>query len=95
MRKRLLAAFVSLCMTVSLLPAAVFAADGPESAAAGLCQHHPQHDETCGYTTGTEETPCTHQHMEECYAFATSCTHTHDETCGGLADPTLCIHQCS
>ena len=94
MRKRLLAAFVSLCMTVSLLPAAVFAADGPESAAAGLCQHHPQHDETCGYTAGTAEAPCTHQHMEECYTFATSCTHTHDETCGGLADPTLCTHQC-
>ncbi len=48
----------------------------------GLCEHHTEHDDDCGYTEGTPETPCSHEHTDECYETVTECTHEHDEACG-------------
>ena len=63
MRKRLTAAFLCLCLLFTLLPATAFAegetGSGAPQAGSALCEHHPQHDESCGYTEGTEGTPCT------------------------------------
>ena len=28
----------------------------------GLCEHHPEHTEDCGYTEGTEGAACEHEH---------------------------------
>ena len=72
MKKRLLSAFVSLCMIVSLLPTMAFAETGVQDSGivtseGGLCEHHTQHDENCGYTEGTAEIPCSHEHTEDCY----------------------------
>lgn len=61
----------------------------------GLCEHHTQHNESCGYTVGMPEQPCTHEHTEDCYITAENCIHRHDESCGGLDDPSACNHQCS
>ena len=54
-------------MTLTLLPTAAFAADGETAALSpdtgGLCEHHPEHDEACGYMPQTEDTagaPCGH-----------------------------------
>ena len=85
MRKRLTAAFMCLCLLVTLLPATAFA-DGkpdrdPSPAESGLCEHHPSHDEACGYTGGSEESPCTHEHDEACYTLVTSCVHEHGPEC--------------
>ena len=66
MRKRLTAALLCLCLLFTLLPATAFAegeaGSGAPQAGSALCEHHPQHDESCGYTEGTEEVPCTHEH---------------------------------
>lgn len=85
MRKRLTAAFMCLCLLVTLLPATAFA-DGkpdrdPSPAESGLCEHHPSHDEACGYTGGSEGSPCTHEHDEACYTLVTSCVHEHGPEC--------------
>ena len=97
MKKRILSLTMALFVTVSMFPSAVFAAPMDSGAIVisdGLCEHHTQHDEGCGYTEGVSEQPCTHEHTEECYVPVTSCIHTHDESCGGLADPPACTHVC-
>ncbi len=33
----------------------------------GLCEHHPQHDQDCGYVAPVEGHDCTHQHTDDCY----------------------------
>ena len=67
MKKRILSILLLCCMVLTLLPTAAFAADGEantrSSDAGGLCEHHPAHDEACGYTPQTEDaagTPCGH-----------------------------------
>lgn len=89
MKKRLFAAFVCLCMIVSLLPTMAFAEAGVQdsgivTSASGLCEHHTQHDESCGYTEGTAEILCSHEHDESCGGLTDpeACNHTHDEACG-------------
>ena len=94
MRKRIFAAFVCLCMMVALVPSMAYA-DGTVSVG-GLCEHHPQHDNACGYSEATTETPCTHEHTEDCYTVVTNCVHEHTEACysEGNAEP-ICGHVCS
>ena len=85
MKKRLFAAFVSLCIIMSMLTTMVFAEgvqdSGIVTSESGLCEHHTQHDESCGYTEGTAEIPCSHAHTEECYTLVTKCVHTHTADC--------------
>ena len=97
MKKRLFAVLASLCMVVSMVPTIAFAQDsGTTIGVSDLCEHHTEHTSDCGYTEGTPEQPCAHEHTDECYAIAGQCVHTaHDESCGGLADPTVCTHVCS
>ena len=96
MKKRLFAVLASLCMVVSMVPTMAFAQDsGTTIGVSDLCEHHTEHTSDCGYTEGTLEQPCAHEHTDECYAIAGQCVHTaHDESCGGLADPTACTHVC-
>lgn len=73
MKRRFLAVFAAACLLVSMVPATVFAQEG------GLCEHHAQHNESCGYTEGTAEVPCSHAHTEQGYTSVTQCVHTHTE----------------
>ena len=99
MRKRILSLCMALFVTVSMLSTSAFAQGSAQDNGAvvisdGLCEHHPNHDASCGYTEETPEQPCTHEHTEECYVPVTSCVHIHDESCGGLGDPPACTHVC-
>lgn len=103
MKKRLFAAFVCLCMIVSLLPTMAFAEAGVQdsgivTSASGLCEHHTQHDESCGYTERTEEIPCSHEHNENCGGLTDpeACNHSHDEACGYVSatEGTPCTFVC-
>ncbi len=67
MKKRILSILLLCSMVLTMLPAPAFAADEETYAlppdTGGLCEHHPEHDETCGYTPQTEDaagTPCGH-----------------------------------
>ena len=119
MKKRFFAALASLCVMMSALPMVAFAEGEPDSgtplvpstqAGSALCEHHPSHDEACGYTEGTEGSPCTHEHDEDCYQLVTECVHEHSPECCPAqsvsentatpsqpeeADPTACTHVCS
>ena len=52
-----------------------------EEYAGGLCEHHPEHDEECGYSEGIAGTACSHEHTDDCYREVIDCTHRHDEDC--------------
>ena len=114
MKKRILSILLLCCMVLTLLPAPAFAADGETGArasdAGGLCEHHPKHDEACGYTEGAAEIPCSHEHTEECHSLITRCVHAHTAECypaesvsenaDGLSEaengaPTECVHGCT
>lgn len=101
--KRLFAAIVSLCMIVSLLPTTAFAEAGVQDSivitgTSGLCEHHTEHTADCGYTEGTAEIPCSHEHDESCGGLIDpeACNHTHDETCGYVpaTEGTPCTYVC-
>lgn len=72
---------------MSMLPTMVFAEgvqdSGIVTSESGLCEHHTQHDESCGYTEGTAEIPCSHEHNENCGGLTDpeACNHTHDKAC--------------
>ena len=106
MKKRLFAVVASLCMVVSMVPTMAFAQDsGAAIGASGLCEHHTEHTADCGYTEGTAEIPCSHEHTEDCYTLAAKCVHTHTADCypaNGTATPSdaeekepVCGHMCS
>ena len=114
MKKRILSILLLCCMMLTMLPAPAFAAEGEAGARAsnpgGLCEHPPEHDEACGYTEGTAEIPCSHEHAEECHSLITRCVHAHTAECypaesvsenaDGLSEaenaaPTECAHGCT
>lgn len=80
----------SLCVLLGLT---VLLSGTPISALAvsedGICPHHAEHDENCGYAEAVEGQPCTHEHSEECYQI-TNCIHTCGEECSEG-----CVHICS
>ena len=61
MKKRILSILLLCCMVLTMLPAPAFAADEEAYALpldmGGLCEHHPEHDEACGYIPKTAEIP--------------------------------------
>lgn len=77
-KKRILSLLLCGALLFSLCPQAAFA-EGAE--AGGLCEHHPQHTAECGYTEGSEGTPCSHEHTEDCYTLVTECVHEHGSEC--------------
>lgn len=84
----------------------IAAAEVESPADVGLCIHHTQHTEDCGYTEGEKGTPCGHEHTEDCYAPMKQCVHAHGESCYPVAEgsasenvaegePHTCTHECS
>lgn len=107
MAKRWLAVVLCLCMIFPSAAMTVAAAEEPaeETPAytGGLCEHHLEHTEDCGYVEAVEGSPCQHEHTEDCYAAVPSesesvepvCSHVHDESCGYSAptEGTPCTHE--
>ena len=91
MKKRIVSLSMVLVLCLTLLPISAFAAEGSGAviSTSGLCTHHTVHDDTCGYVEGIAESPCTHEHGEECYTEVTSCIHEHTEDCYPAVDSSL------
>lgn len=94
MRKRILSAVLSAAMLLSSTP--VYADVVVETAdpEVGLCEHHTEHEDWCGYIAPTPGIPCAHEHEENCYSEVLTCgleedviatdgnsTHVHDDQC--------------
>ena len=92
------AAFLLAAAMIFTMPGVpTFAVEAGASAVhTGLCEHHPEHTEDCGYTEGTEGAACEHEHKvnggeadredplgdtEDCYTLVKKCVHEHDESC--------------
>ena len=81
-RKRLAAFLLAAAMIFTMPGIPAFAVEAGASAVhTGLCKHHPEHTEGCGYTEGTEGAACEHEHTEDCYTLVEKCVHEHDESC--------------
>ena len=81
-RKRLAAFLLAAAMIFTMPGVPAFAVEAGASAVhTGLCEHHPEHTEDCGYTEGTEGAACEHEHTEDCYTLVKKCVHEHDESC--------------
>lgn len=107
MARRWLAVILCLCMifpsAVTLVSAAEEPAEETPAYTGGLCEHHLEHTEDCGYVEAVEGSPCQHEHTEDCYAAVPSesesvepvCSHVHDESCGYSAptEGTPCTHE--
>lgn len=65
-RKRLTAFLLTAVMILTMPQMQIAAAEVESPADVGLCIHHTQHTEDCGYTEGEKETPCGHAHTEDC-----------------------------
>lgn len=91
MKKRIVSLTMVLALCLMLLPASAFAAEdsGAAIGTGGLCAHHTEHDDTCGYVEGSAESPCTHEHSEDCYTEVTSCTHEHTGECYPASDSSI------
>ena len=105
-RKRLTAFLLTAVMILTMPQMQIAAAEVESPADVGLCIHHTQHTEDCGYTEGEKETPCGHAHTEDCYAPIKQCVHEHGESCYPVAEdsasenvaerePHTCTHECS
>ena len=70
----------AMIFTMPGVPASAVEA-GVSAVHTGLCEHHPEHTEDCGYTEGTEGAACKHEHTEDCYTPVKKCIHEHDESC--------------
>ena len=81
LKKRIAALLMAGAMVCSTLPANVLAVESSDQNVGGLCEHHTEHNADCGYTEGIEETPCNHEHTEDCYTLVTECVHKHTEDC--------------
>ena len=105
-RKRLTAFLLTAVMILTMPQMQIAAAEVESPADVGLCIHHTQHTEDCGYTEGEKETPCGHAHTEDCYVPIKQCVHEHGESCYPVAEdgasenvaegePHTCTHECS
>ena len=74
--KRVSSAILAGVMALHCIPMATFAAETD-----GLCPHHTQHTEACGYSAAVEWHECGHEHTDECYQSVTECVHSHGD-CG-------------
>lgn len=70
----------AMIFTMPGVPASAVEA-GVSAVHTGLCKHHPEHTENCGFTEGTEGAACEHEHIENCYTLVKKCVHEHDESC--------------
>ena len=80
-KRKIISLLLCGAMLVSHCTPSAFAEAQTITTADGLCEHHTEHTEDCGYTAGTPETPCAHEHTEDCYTEVTECIHEHTPEC--------------
>ena len=62
MMKKIISLFMTLVMILSVTNVAVYAVQPVGT----LCEHHVEHNETCGYVAEDEGSPCMHIHDKTC-----------------------------
>ena len=74
MKRRIISIITALALCWSLCPTWAFAYEGewePDTGTdTGLCSHHTEHTDECGYIAPSEGQPCGHAHTDDCYTIA-------------------------
>lgn len=83
---------LAAAVVFNMLPLGGLAVSASENSGTGICEHHTEHTEDCGYA---EAEDCRHEHTEECYTAEgeLDCHHEHDEDCG-YAKAHECTYVC-
>lgn len=84
MKRRIISSILTLSMVLSMLPVTVWASEADPDT--GLCPHHTEHTEECGYIPASEGAPCAHVHTEDCWIEVVNCVHVHDESCYSVGE---------
>lgn len=79
--KKLLSGLLCMSVLFSACPSTGFAEEIKAFPEEGLCEHHPKHDESCGYSAAVPGTNCSHEHSEDCYREVEKCIHRHTSDC--------------
>lgn len=93
-KRRILSVVLSAAMLLTSTPVYADVMAEPIDPEVGLCEHHTEHEEWCGYVAPTPGTPCGHEHDEACYSEVLACgleedvtatdgnsAHIHDDEC--------------
>lgn len=90
--KRSMGILLAAAMIFNMLPLGGLPVSASENGGTGICEHHTEHTEGCGYA---EERDCRHEHSQECYTAEgePDCHHEHDEDCG-YAKAHECAYVC-
>ena len=92
--RRITSLFLTIMMVLSMVTTAMPAHMENARQDTGLCEHHPQHTDECGFVQAQAGHPCTHVHDTSCgYVEAVEgspCGHTCTESSGCVT--TQCTH---
>ena len=93
-KRRILSVVLSAAMLLTSTPVYADVMAEPIDPEVGLCEHHTEHEDWCGYIAPTLGTPCGHEHDEACYSEVLACgleedvtatdgnsAHIHDDEC--------------
>lgn len=79
---------LSVALVVGMLPTSAWAAEAKSNNyTGGICEHHPEHDDTCGYREAVDGSDCNHVHTADCYVKELICEveesdeHSHSDEC--------------
>lgn len=97
--KRVLSFCLAVLMLFSAVPMDALAAVADSAEFTGTCEHHTQHDGSCGFVPAVTGKSCTHEHIDCGYIQeipGVECDHVHvTEECGFVQDiaPVSCDHK--
>lgn len=79
---------LSAALVVGMLPTSAWAAEAKSNNyTGGICEHHTEHDDTCGYREAVDGSDCNHVHTADCYVKELICEveesdeHSHSDEC--------------
>ena len=59
----------------------------------GVCEHHPEHTEACGYMEAEPGQPCQHQHTKDCYTYELICGFDDEDTPTATDSDASAVHE--
>ena len=59
----------------------------------GVCEHHPEHTEACGYMEAEPGQPCQHQHTKDCYTDELICGFDDEDTPTATDSDASAVHE--
>ncbi|MCD7966384.1 MAG: hypothetical protein LUG90_11565, partial [Clostridiaceae bacterium] len=68
-------------------------AEGSSLEYRGVCEHHPEHTEACGYMEAEPGQPCKHEHTKDCYTNELICGFDDEDTPTATDSDASAVHE--